>query len=88
MSNQARRYDPLRVRFYDAAGVCIRAARMAAGWTQKDLAEAVGTSQTTLGLYEQGITECPFHIVARIADALDLTCDSFAPITIDDKESA
>ncbi len=86
MSNQARRHDPLRVRFYDDAGRCIREARMAAGWTQKALAEAVGTSNTQIALIEQGTAECPFHVAARIADALDLTTDDFAPVTLDDKE--
>jgi transcriptional regulator with XRE-family HTH domain len=88
VSNQARRNDPLRVRFYDAAGICIRQARMAAGWTQKALADAIGTSSTQLAMYEQGTAECPFHIAARIADALDLTCDSFAEVTIDDREDS
>ncbi len=88
MSNQPRRYDPLRVRFYDAAGVCIRQARLAAGWTQKALADAVGTSNTQIALIEQGTSECPFHMAARIADALDLTCDDLAPVTIDDREES
>lgn len=88
MSNQPRRHDPLRIVFYDTAGRCIRAAREAAGWTQTALGHAVGISQSQIGLIEQGTAECPFHIAARIADALDLTCDDFAPITIDDKETA
>jgi transcriptional regulator with XRE-family HTH domain len=83
----ARRYDPERGRFYEAAGRCIRQARGAAGWTQAALSRVVGIAQSQLALIEQGTAECPFYVAARIADALDMTCDDFAPVTLEKKEA-
>lgn len=77
-----------RIRFYDEVGRCIREAREASGMTQKALADALGTSHTTLGKIEHGTTPCPLYMAACIAEVLDTTLDALAPVMIAEREDA
>lgn len=82
------RHEGERVRFYDSVGRCIRESREAAGLTIKELADQIGTSHTTLGHIEHGTSSCSLYVLACIAEVLDTTLDSLAPVMIAEREDA
>tara|TARA_R100001086_G_scaffold243404_1_gene172168 strand:+ start:73 stop:432 length:360 start_codon:yes stop_codon:yes gene_type:complete len=51
-------------------GKCIRAAREAAGWTQKQLADAIGTNRVNVTNYERGATFPKIDVAILIAHHL------------------
>jgi transcriptional regulator with XRE-family HTH domain len=61
-----------------ALGARIRAARLAAGWTQGELAKRAHVSQQAISQLETGVATETRYILA-IAKALGLPADSFAP---------
>ena len=50
----------------------IARARLAKGLTQRQLAEAVGTSSQQVANWEQGLRKPKFDALRRMADALDV----------------
>ena len=48
-------------------------ARKARGWTQKQLAESINTTQQTIDRWERGITEPKVSDLQRISNALGIT---------------
>ena len=53
-------------------------ARKAKGWTQTQLAKAIGVSQGLVSTYENG-AHIPTETLKRIADALDVDIDAITP---------
>jgi transcriptional regulator with XRE-family HTH domain len=52
----------------------VRLARMACGWTQKELASASGLTQSAIGNYESGQrNQPPGDALLRLAEALSVT---------------
>lgn len=91
----ARQCNPLHrlkgadhMRFYDESARAIRAARDASGLSQRVLAAQIGVTPSMLQSIENGNTPCSLYVAARIAEALDLTVDAFAPVLLDEKEDA
>lgn len=64
----------------------IAEAREARGWTQEQLAEAVGTTQQTIQRWESGHTDPKVSNVKKISNALGITM-SFILNIDDEKES-
>jgi UDP-N-acetylglucosamine 1-carboxyvinyltransferase len=52
-------------------GKLIRDARQHRGWTQTQLAEALGTSQSAVNRIERGNQNISLEMIARIGEALD-----------------
>ena len=53
-------------------GKLIRDARQHRGWTQSQLAEALGTSQSAVNRIERGNQNISLEMIARIGEALDI----------------
>ena len=53
----------------------LRSARAALGWTQQDLADAIGATRQTVGLIENGIFNPSLKLCLAIAKALGRTLD-------------
>lgn len=60
------------VDFYAQSGSPIARARLARGWSQARLADAVGTSQSHIGRMETGRDNVTIATVAKLADALNV----------------
>ena len=58
-----------------AFGERLRARREARGWTQKDLARAVGMDHRQISRYESGHTQPLMATMMRLVRALDCTLD-------------
>ena len=84
----SRRYDRARLRFYEAVGEQLRTRREATGKTRAATALLVGLTTTHLERIEAGLSDCPLHIVARLAEEWDCTIDDLAPVLVDEKEEA
>jgi len=52
-------------------GTLIRSARSHRGWTQQELADALGTSQSAVNRIERGHQNVSLEMLARIGEALD-----------------
>lgn len=61
---------------YAAIGRNIRAARLSAGITQQALAERLHLTALHLGRIERGERRIPLHLLAAIADQLDVRLDT------------
>lgn len=86
---RTRRADVAKDRFYEDVGRCIRGFRIAAGLSQAQLARAVGIAQSQMGLVENSTTACSLYLASKIAEALDITIEDIAQVTIDhERESA
>ena len=57
--------------FYDEQGSVVARARLKLGWSQKQLAEAIGTSQPHIARIEGGRENLLLTIAVRLADALE-----------------
>src|SRR4051794_21543027 len=55
----------------DRIGSLVRDARKHRGWTQSDLAAALGTSQSAVARIEQGGQNLTVQMLARIGEVLD-----------------
>lgn len=53
-------------------GTSLRQARLARGWTQVELAQRLGVSQTYVSLWESGRRPVPEHLAAPLVSQLDL----------------
>lgn len=53
-------------------------ARECRGWTQRDLARAIGVSQTAIGKYEAGLIRFPENEITKLCSALDFEPEFFA----------
>lgn len=51
----------------------LREARRARGWTQADLAQHLGVSQTYVSLFEAGERKVPRHVAARLVTSLPMS---------------
>ncbi len=60
-------------------GRLIRDARQHRGWTQTQLAEVLGTSQSAVNRIERGHQNITLEMVARIGEALDSEIVTFGP---------
>ena len=58
------------------AGAAIRSYREAAGLTQTQLADMVGTTQSMIGKYERGELDFSLSRLAEMANALKITPDN------------
>lgn len=56
-------------------GVQITCLRKDKGWSQNDLAEAVGASREIIGSYERGDAIPSVEIAKKIANTLEVTLD-------------
>lgn len=81
-------YDVKRDRFKMAVADAIRAARLAAGLSQRSLAEKAALSHAMIVSIESGHTLCSLWAAAQISEVLDTTIDAIAPVLIDEKEAA
>jgi len=59
----------------DSLGQRIVHYRKKAGLSQKDVAAAIGTSSSVLSYYEKDVNDPPTHMLAKLAQALDVTSD-------------
>ena len=59
--------------------------RKSRGYTQKRLAELLGVSQATIGMYESNAREPNFEMLEQMADLFNLPLSAFLPS--DDKAS-
>ena len=67
-------------------GVKIRELRKAKGWTQKQLAKAVGVSTNFIGYVERGVRKPSLDTLERIARALGVaTKDLFESLDDEDR---
>lgn len=67
--------DPSHV-YQRRFGKRLRASRITAGYeTYKDFAAAIGLHHETYRLYEAGLRQPKFHILAAISDKLDASLD-------------
>ncbi len=57
----------------------IKEFRKLKNWTQKEFAEMVGTSQSALSDYEQGVREPMLSTCTRISEALDVSLEELFP---------
>lgn len=62
-------------------GKRIAEARERKGWSQKDLAEALKTSQATIHRYESGSRDPKSNVVVALASALDVTVSYLLGLT-------
>ena len=53
----------------------IKELRISQNFTQKDLAEKLSTTQTTIGKYERGELEVNFETLQRLADLFECSID-------------
>ncbi len=53
----------------------VQSARARRGWSQQQLADAVGVRPSTLSRYETGAREFPLTLVLRVAEALRVRPD-------------
>ncbi len=60
----------LRVRF--VLGNAVMRARMKRGWSQTDLAEAVGTKQANISQIEAGLANPTLDLIQRLCETLNL----------------
>ena len=81
-------YSDKRDRFRLSVASTIKAARMAAGVSQRGLAEATGLSHSMIVNIEDGHSLCSLWAIAQIAEALDTQIDTLVPVLIDEKEAA
>lgn len=66
-----------RARYNRALGDAVYKARLERGWSLAGLAEACGTSKSTIYYIESG-ERCPsIHLLDRVAKALETTVDEF-----------
>ncbi|WP_390621258.1 helix-turn-helix domain-containing protein [Urbifossiella limnaea] len=61
------------------SGARLRTLREGAGYTQAELAAAVGIYPHEVSNYERGKTEPSFSVLVRIAEALRVSLSDFAP---------
>src|SRR5215212_11489179 len=74
------RYGPLVTEDYlRRIGRLIRDARQHRGWTQSQLAEVLGTSQSAVNRIERGHQNITLEMVARIGEALESEIVTFGP---------
>jgi|GEM_PF-3987066 len=64
----------------------IKKSRLSAGLTQKQLAEIVGKSFSTIQKYELGIATPPLEVIKAIANACDVPFDKFLYIDPNDPD--
>ena len=65
--------EPMRT-----TGTAIRALRLAASMSQRELAERAGCSHTQIARYERLGAEPTLPVASRLADALGCTLDDLA----------
>lgn len=66
-------------RLYGEIGARIRSARKQRGWSQVDLADAVGLTRSSIANIEAGRQRAPAHIVVLIAHTLDVSVEALLP---------
>jgi transcriptional regulator with XRE-family HTH domain len=66
---------PIRVAPDETFGQRLRRIRKLRGFTQVELAEAIGSSQRAICSYEQDRTAPPAHLLPKLAQALSLSLD-------------
>ena len=57
----------------------LKSARIKAGLTQKDLARKLGSSPSTIGMYEQGRRKPNYNTLAEICSILEISIFDFFP---------
>ena len=56
-------------------GERLKAARTAKHMSQQALADVIGQSLNTVGLYERGLRQPRLETLCQLADTLDVSCD-------------
>lgn len=64
---------------YVEVGFRVRGARKRQGWSQVDLAQAVGLARSSVANLEAGRQRPPVHVALLIAQALDVPVDELLP---------
>lgn len=62
---------------WNGFGAKLRAFREEAGWTQKDLGEAVGMKPQAVARIESGDANPSWETAVKLADALERSLDEF-----------
>jgi transcriptional regulator with XRE-family HTH domain len=68
--------------FAKAFGARLRAARVAAGYTQETLGDAVGIEAVAVGRFERGAFLPRAERIAQLAKALDVSTDHLLGLTL------
>ena len=68
---------------YVALGKRVRSQRKLLGMTQEELAEHAGISSSFMGHIERGTRKMSIDTLVRIADALELSCDTLLQDSLD-----
>lgn len=61
--------------FYADETQSLQALRLRKGFSQADLAKAIGVSQPRVSIYERGLEKPEFDMLVRLRKALDVTTD-------------
>lgn len=69
-----------RRQLYTAIGDRVRAARLKASMSERQLAERLGCATSTLQNIEQGALSCPVYVLVQLAHLFDCTIDDFIPV--------
>jgi transcriptional regulator with XRE-family HTH domain len=70
-----RHPDAEKTAFHEALGSSIRRHREAAGLSQRQVGEAVGTTGSAIDKYEDGATPAPSFVVWKLAHLFNVTTD-------------
>lgn len=81
-------FDEKRDRFRLAVAATIKAARIHAGMSQRELAKEADLSRAMIVGIEDGHILCSLWACAQIAHALDTTLDAIVPILLDVRGAA
>lgn len=71
--------ERIRDAFLDVVGRKVKLARTAAGFTQKQLAEAIGAGSAWVYLLEDGQQNAQLHSIRKVAEALGVPLNSLLP---------
>src|SRR5690625_7891178 len=63
--------EAMQEHYLSRIGTLIRTARQHRGWTQAQLADVLGSSQSAINRVERGHQNVSLEMVARIGEALD-----------------
>lgn len=75
--------DGRKIRFHGEVGRMIAKCRSDGGFSQVQLAAAVGVGHNTIANVESGQTPCPLWLLVQIADALDANLYDLVPVDDD-----
>ena len=57
--------------------ITLKAARVNAGYTQKEVAKCIGVTETTIFNWENGKNKMPFEGLIKLANLYEMSIDDF-----------